>query len=162
MLPKWNFRPEVTAHLLNPAFSTRVLGACIRAHNGESNTKMPFELTFIILPFILSSRIRERLPSRKGWPIHKWASENEDIKIGLPRLIKGYVPFTREAIFFGMVHNTLFISTEGLLDASKIQKEVDSENEEIADCLRKSAALGRNLARSGTPSTIYSILGIRP
>jgi hypothetical protein len=162
MLPNWIERPEVTANLFNPAFCTEILRECASAYHGEAEHPLPFALAALILPLILNNKIRERLPTRKGTPVHSWISENEEVKIGLAQKVEKFVPFTREAIMFGIAHNSLQIDETGGIEVRPRSKKLTTDDDEVKSCLKKAVALGKNLARSGTPTTIYSVLGIRP
>src|SRR3990172_6783477 len=98
MLPNWENRPEITAHLINPAFCSEIMRECISAYKRESKSNFPFALSVLVLPLILNNRIRERLPKNKLNTIHGWINENEDLKIGLTNNITSFIPFTRETI----------------------------------------------------------------
>jgi hypothetical protein len=160
-LPTWTERPEVTANLLNPAFCSEVIRECVNGYQAEAGEGLPFALSFLVLPLILNNRIRERLPKTKSTPVHAWINEREDLRVGLARQVSGFVPFSREAIMFGAMHGTISIADSGLLEA-KGKSKIKTEDTEIKSCLSKSGTLGKVLARSGTPATIYSLLGVKP
>lgn len=162
MLPAWENRPEITAHLINPAFCSELLRSCVTAYKAEANVNFPFALSVFILPLILNNKIRERLPKSKANTIHGWINKNEDLKIGLAGSISSFIPFTKEAIMFGVANDSLSIDEEGNIDTRKGHKKYKSDDEEINSCLKKSELIGKVLAKSGTPLTIYSILGIKP
>lgn len=162
MLPKWENRSEITAHLINPAFCSEIMRVCVSAYKEESKTNFPFALSVLVLPLILNRRIRERLPKTKSNTIHGWINENEDLKIGLATNITSFIPFTRETIMFAIAHNSLSIDEEGNIDIKLRQGKFKSEDEEINSCIKKATVIGKVLSKSGNPLTIYSILGIKP
>jgi hypothetical protein len=162
MLPNWEDRPEITAHLINPAFCTEIMRECVSAYVAESNGKFPFALSVLVLPLILNSRIRERLPKSKSNTIHGWIIENEDLKIGLAPNIASFIPFTRETVMFAIAHNSLSIDENGNINVTARRGKLKSEDEEIKSCLKKAEVMGKVLSKSGNPLTIYSILGIKP
>lgn len=161
-LPKWEDRPEITAHLINPAFCGEIMRVCAFAYKGESKENFPFALSFLVLPFILNGGIRERLPKNKSNTIHRWINENEDLKVGLANSITSYIPFTRETIMFAIAHNSLSIDENGNIETKPRRKNFISCDEEINKCLKKAEVIGKIFSRSGNPLTIYSILGIKP
>ncbi len=162
MLPNWGNRAEITAHLINPAFCSELIRICVSAYKKESNYNFPYSLSVLILPLILNSRIRERLPKTKSNTIHKWINENEDLKIGLADNIKSFVPFTKESIMFAIAHDTLSIDENGDIEIKPRKGKLKQDNEEIKSCVKKAEVMGKIFSKSGNPLTIYSILGIKP
>lgn len=162
MLPNWEDRPEVTANLINPAFCSEIIRECIAAYTGETNENLPFSLSVLILPLLLNSRIRERLPKSKSNTIHAWINENEDLKIGLPANITSFLPFSRESIMFGIMHNSMSIDENGNLALKTRKGKIKVDDPEIKSCISKAIILGKLFSKSGNSLTIYSILGIKP
>lgn len=162
MLPDWQDRPEITANLINPAFCSEIIRASAIAYRMETNKNLPYSLSILVLPFILNSRIRERLPKTKSSTIHGWINSNEDIKIGLAKNISSYLPFTRETIMFAIVHNSISIDNQGDVEVKLRRKKFNSQDTEINSCLKKAEIIGKVLSKSGNALTIYSILGIKP
>ncbi|MBP7496177.1 MAG: hypothetical protein KA792_00735 [Bacteroidales bacterium] len=164
MLPNWKNRPEITAHLINPAFCSEILRECVLAYKGESKYNFPFALSVLVLPLILNNGIRKRLPKNKSNTIHRWINENEDLKIGLANNIKSFIPFTRETIMFAIAHNSLSIDENGNIDVKprKGKGKLKTEDDEIKSCIKKAEIIGKIFSKSGNPLTIYSILGIKP
>jgi hypothetical protein len=158
----WTDRPEITAHLINPAFCGEIMRLCVSAYKEESKNNFPFALSVLILPLILKGAIRERLPINKSNTIHGWINENEDLRIGLASSITSFIPFTREAVMFCIAHNCLSIDENGNIDAKPRKAKFKTEDKEINSCLKKAIVMGKVLSRSGNPLTIYSILGIKP
>jgi hypothetical protein len=161
-LPSWETRPEITANLINPAFCSELIRECVIAYREESGNNLPFSLAILILPILLNSKIRSRMPKTKASTIHSWINENEDLKIGLSSQITNFLPFTRESIMFGIVHNAISIDDSGGLALKQRKGRLKSDDVEIKNCISKSALLGKLLHKSGSPLTIYSILGIKP
>lgn len=161
-LPKWENRPEVTAHLINPAFCSEIIRECAKAYKNEKKENLPFSLSVLILPIVLTSKIRERLPKTKATTIHGWMNANEDLKIGFALHVKSYLPFSREAIMFGIAYDSLSIDEDGNIDVRERRKRLNLDDEEIKSCVNKAILLGKLFSKSGTPITIYSIFGIKP
>ncbi len=114
MLRSWEQRPEITAHLLNPAFCGRVLYEAFKGYKSESKGNFPFALAFFILPIILHKSTREKIPSSRK-TLHAWVEENNQIKISFPQRAKSLNPFTREAIMFLISYNAVSIDDEETL-----------------------------------------------
>ena len=161
-LPKWEDRPEITAHLINPAFCGEIMRVCASAYKQESRNNLPLALSVLVLPLILNNGIRGRLPKNKNNTIHGWINENEDLKIGLANSITSFIPFTRETVMFAIAHNSLSIDENGNIDIKPRKKKFKTEDEEINSCLKKAEVIGKVFSKSGSPLTIYSILGIKP
>lgn len=162
MLPNWDERPEITAHLMNPAFCSEIIRHCVLAYKGEVDANFPYSLSVLVLPFILNSKIIERLPKTKSNTIHNWINKNEDLKINLACNVTSFIPFSNEAIMFAIAHNSLGIDNEGNIYSLANGGKIKSKDVEIIQCYKKSEVLGKVLAHSGSPLTIYSILGIKP
>lgn len=162
MLPNWEERPEITANLVNPAFCSEIMRVAAIAYKEESKNNFPFALSVLVLPLILNNTIRLRLPKNKSNTVHGWINQNEDLKIGLANSITGFIPFTRETIMFAITHNSLSIDENGGIDIKPRRKRFKTDNEEIISCLKKAEVIGKVFAKSGTPLTVYSILGIKP
>lgn len=161
-LPKWEDRPEITAHLINPAFCGEIIRVCATAYQEESKNNFPFALSFLVLPLILNNGIRERLPKNKSNTIHGWINDNEEFKVGLANSITSFIPFTRETIMFAIAHNSLSIDENGNIDIKPRRGKLKTEDEEVISCLKKAEVIGKVFSKSGNPLTIYSILGIKP
>src|SRR6185312_16325423 len=100
MLKNWNDRPEVTANLVNPAFCCEVIKECIKGYKSEISENLPYPYAILVLPFILPGRIRNILPKSKATSLHTWLNENGNLKINIADHIKGFMPFSKEAVMF--------------------------------------------------------------
>ncbi len=63
---------------------------------------------------------------------------------------------------FAIAHNSLSIDEKGNIDIKPRRGKFKSEDEEINSCLKKAEVIGKVFSKSGSPLTIYSILGIKP
>lgn len=161
MLPLWNDRPEVTSNLVNPAFCSILLAYSVDGYKADTTKNLPFALSFFVLPFILNSRIRLTLPKTKATTMHAWINSNEELRITLGLQVANYLPFTKEAIMFGITTNHLSIDDDGGLEVKK-KLRLKSEDEEIKSCLSKASLLGKLLAKGGSTTTVFSLLGLKP
>ena len=85
---------------------------------------------------------------------------------GFGKRTRELVPFMREAILFSTLRRTLAIDIEGRILPGTVKLKGHTayrkKSEEIAQIFGKSEFVGRWLAASGSPTTIYSMLGVRP
>ena len=159
---QWQKRPTEIAHLLNPAFCSLVIRESVSGYQKESDHTLSFALSFLILPLILHRPTRKLLPKSIAPKFHSWVHANQNILVGFHSRTKLLVPFTKEAIYWGMHSGILIVGENGGLYAS-INKTIKfPEYSEPESCIKKAQFLGRWLTRSGEPSTIYAILGIKP
>ena len=100
MLLDWDQRPQEVANLLNPAFDGFLLHQAIAAFEENAGVGMPFEMTFLVLPFVLHEATRNRLPSRSTTHVASWLLEERDLLMGFAERTTDLVPYTREAILF--------------------------------------------------------------
>lgn len=90
-----------------------------------------------------------------------WVEENQSIKMEIPDLVKRTVPFTKEAIMFLLIYKVIKINDKGglsVLQKTSKQKFVG----EVGECYEKAEFLGKWLASSGSPQSIFITLGIKP
>lgn len=167
MLPKWDFRPQDVAALLNPAFDGLLLHRAATGYHQESGTGMPFPIMFLVLPIILHEPTRNRLPAKVTTHLATWLQDERDAVLGFGDRTADLVPYTQEAI--------LFLTSHGLLDFDRKERCVVGKSKfkrgvgnltassvELQACHEAALAVGRWLALSGNPTTLYSLLGIRP
>jgi hypothetical protein len=163
MLPLWKDRPEITANLFNPAFCGSLLYECFKGFKEESNNNFPFALSFFTLPVVMHKTTRNAIPSTSRNSLHSLIEENDSLKINLADRVKHYKPFTQEAISFLILHDTIKIATDGTIEILKLKNYPnDNKLNEAYICLKKSKTFGKILAKSGSPYTIYTILGLKP
>ena len=152
----------MTANLNNPAFCSELLRLAAKSYFELSSQRLPFSLSFLILPFVLPGMIREKLPRTSRTTLHHWLNENEELKPRLVDHIQGFIPFTKEALMFGIAYNNLTISDLGEIETTITRLAPTSNDPEVASCFSKSILIGKLLAKAGNSFTIYSLLGIKP
>ena len=89
---------------------------------------------------------------------------NPSIFIGLTHRTQNLIPITREAIIFGANRNVLLIDEQGNLNfgSNHLKKPSWNRDKELDSCYRASIHIGKWFAQSGSPSTILTMLGIKP
>jgi hypothetical protein len=162
----WEERPTELANLLNPAFTGAVLRMAVSGYVREAQPGMPFELAFLVFPFCLHRATRGRLPRAVSTLLHTWLQENKDVLVQFPERSRSLVPFTKEAIAFACQRGVLTIDDAGLLQQGEATlKGITSyktTSDEVKEATSRGEFVGRWFALSGTPITIYTLLGVRP
>lgn len=162
----WAERPTEVANLLNPAFTGAALRMAVSGYFREANMGMPFELAFLVFPIALHEATRSRLPRAVSTLLHTWLQENRDVVVQFPERTRSLVPFTKEAIVFACQRGVLTVNDNGSLHAGNAPlKKVASYktvSDDIKKTLNRAEFVGRWLALSGTPMTIFTLLGVRP
>jgi hypothetical protein len=167
MLPDWNSRPQDVAALLNPAFDGLLLHRAVTGYYQEAAFGTPFPIMFLILPFVLHEPTRLRLPAKVTTHLATWLQDERDALLGFADRATDLVPYTQEAILFLTSHSLLgFDSDERcVLGKAKFKQGMGtftSSSVEVEACHKAAHSVGRWLALSGNPTTLYSLLGIRP
>jgi hypothetical protein len=165
MFKNWQERSLITANLLNPAFCGEVIRRTIVSYNdNEKDTKFPFVLAFLVLPIVLHKRTRQKMPIRSSTYFHTWVEENEHLFLGFADRAKQMLPFTREAVSFLMVHETISVDENGLIEAPSYRKTTPKGDiaTEINEIYKKAELLGKWLRLTGNTQTIFMFLKIRP
>lgn len=160
----WENRPQEIANLLNPAFCSLVIRECTRGYCLKRPEGLPHPMTFIVLPLVLHKATRQSLPRSSTALFQVWLHRNMHIQIGLRERIVHLIPVTREALMFGLQHNSFKITSIGTLEASgkrKVPKSWPRDSESMI-CASRAYTLGRLLAEAGNLPTIFALLGIRP
>lgn len=166
MIPKWEDRPVIVANLLNPAFCGSVLRIAIQAYQKETDKAFPFELIFLILPFILHKNTRDSLPTKSSKKFYEWIEDNSSIKIHITQRIKNLVPYSREAILFLLYHQVIEINELGQIcvtPTTSRKKSIKVLNDDEWTSIQKKAEMfGKWLSKAGNSKTIFAIIGIKP
>lgn len=163
MLP-WENRPIEVANLLNPAFCSILLRDSVETFQIENGQGMSYPLSFFILPLVLHKPTREALPRTTRTKLHTWLQEKPEVRIGFVERARQLVPYSKEAIIFGLQTGIIKVNENGnLTPSSKRLKKLSWVDEvEPSICRKKAQFLGRWLARAGNVPTILTIWGIRP
>ncbi len=167
MLVEWSERPQDVANLLNPAFDGLLLHRAVVGYHKEAETGMPFELMFLVLPFVLHERTRGRLPAKVTTQLTTWLLDERDILLGFADRAADLVPYTQESILYLTNHRLLLLGDDGRFSVGPakfrqgIGKLTDA-SDEVRDCHKMSRAVGRWLALSGSSTTMFALLGIKP
>ena len=161
----WKERTSEERALLNPAFCAQLLWHAARGHTaiGEG---LPFEESFLVLPFVLHGYTRSELPHDTRTSMAVWLARNPLARGKVVDRARLLVPFTREALVFGSVHQLIEISQGRVHPRPESAPRVSVVFAEASDDARDSAEraefVGRWFAKAGNPATVLALLGVRP
>jgi hypothetical protein len=160
----WEERPREIAALFNPAFCAVLLRETTRGYHREANQGMPYPLVLLVLPIVLHKATRENLPGTTRTRLHVWLQNNPAARINFASRVRQFIPYTREALIFGIQHRVLITDDDGAFihgqrRLSTLNWAEDSEPEE---CRKQAGFVGRWFAQAGEATTIFAMWGIRP
>lgn len=165
VLPPWQERPREVANLFNPAFTSLLLAKTLAGYAGSEPTGMPLALSFLVLPIILHPDTRDALPRAASTTMFGWIAENPHLKAVFPRRARKSIPFTQEAIRFGIMYGKLAVAGPSLVMGARrfaLNAVPPDATDEVRLCLQKAAFLGRWFAETDSPHTTLATWGIRP
>jgi Family of unknown function (DUF6521) len=165
----WAERPTEVANLLNPAFIGTLLRKAVEGYAEETESGLPFELAFLVIPLCLHPDTVSRLPARAAsTPLHIWLQreENRDVLVSFGDRVSALVPFTREALVFAGQRGVIAFDDSGRLRPGDAPLRgittYPNTSDDIKQAVRRAEFVGRWFALAGTTATIYSLLGVRP
>lgn len=159
----WDQRPIEIRNLFNPAFCGVVLSRAFAGFEEEDTRGIPFSLALLILPLCLHKQSREILQRGNRSYFLKIMSSHPELLVNFAPRVSALLPFTFESLGFLMSLGAFTVEESGRLKivADKVRKSLTGTAESIA-CQRVAGFLGREFARTGDRTTIYTTLGVRP
>ena len=163
-MKSWENRPIEIANLLNPAFCGEVLRLAVGEYVKARQAAFPYSLAFLVLPIVLHRATRESIRKGERRQLHVWMQDNQEVRIRFAERASDLVPVTRESIAFLLQVNALNMDAQaGLRVVAQRRSRASTEPRgEVADCYQKAINVGRWFARAGSPTTIYTIWGVKP
>jgi hypothetical protein len=162
-MKRWDQRPVEIRNLFNPAFCGLVLFRSFCGYEEEDPRGMPFSLTLLILPLCLHKRSRDILLQGNRSYVLKVVSSHPELLVNFGRRTTDLLPFAFEALGLLMQLGAFVVDRDGRLKAvpNGVRKSLTGTAESVA-CQRVARFLGREFARVGDRSTLYTTLGVRP
>lgn len=159
----WDKRPIEIRNLFNPSFCGLVLYRALSGFQEIETKGMPFSMSLLILPLALQKKSREIIQRGNRNFLLKVIADHPELQVDFGQRCTDMLPFTFEAL--GVLSNigTLTVQENGRLIVvpDGVKKTITGTNESKVT-QRTAVFLGKELARIGHSSTIYSTLGIRP
>jgi hypothetical protein len=153
----WAERPRVEATLLNPALLAVLLAGAAKDYETEE-PGMPWPLAFLVPPLVLHRPTRDALPRDSRTHLSTWIRREPLLRAGFPARAAAMVPLTREGLRLGL--------RAGVLDrdGARLTGHLDAEAPagELRQLINRAALVGRWLAKTDQPSTVFALLGVAP
>jgi hypothetical protein len=158
----WGRRPPEIANLYNPAFCAALLNRISAGYLASKPSGLPVPLAFLALPIALHPTSILALPTTARSNFHGWLLDNPEVLIGFADRAAALVPYTREAISFGLSHHVLLLRGGCLVPLSdKAIKRWDKEPYN-AQFSRDTQLLGKLLSQVKDQATVFALFGVRP
>ena len=166
-MSQWTSRPAEERALLNPSFCSCLLWQAAAGYESTSHAQLPFEISFLVLPIVLHGETRDSLPRNLRTSLAVWIDENPLTRPRIADRARALVPFTKEAILYGGLHDLLDVRAEGSIGAKQgwkkpLAADLKDATDEVRSCAKRAEFVGKWFAGSGTPSAVMAILGVRP
>lgn len=163
----WSARVVEEANLFNPAFCATLLAKAADDFAKKANRPLPFALAFLILPIVLHHGTRAALPRSTVTSLLPWVQDNREQLVDFAQRVQSLHPFTREALLFGVQHQTLLLTSTGDVAVgpkrqSATERRTGLFTDEARECVDRAGFLGRWLSAAGTTATIYAAWGVAP
>lgn len=162
MMLTWERRPIEVANLLNPAFCGELLRRCFYTYEQYTSGYFPYPLAFLVLPIVLHKKTRELISTRTKDHLDAWLHKHQEVRIGFAERARQLIPITNEALMFLLNSDSLEVSIDAKLVVKNYLPKQIKETDEVSHCFKKSEIVGKWFARSGNPTTIYTMWGVRP
>jgi hypothetical protein len=153
----WPDRSRVRAAYLNPALVAAVLAAAARGYESAAQRPMVWPMAFLVGPLVLHRPTRQALPRTTATHLSAWTSRNTLLRAGLPARAQALTPTVREGLRFGLRHGLLTVDGGALHGALPSTKD-----KELSELLNSARLVGRWLAKTDQPATVFAILGVEP
>jgi len=156
-MKRWAERSRIEATLLNPALIALLISEAAREYEREAGP-MSWPLTFLVPPLVLHRPTRDALPRDTRTHLSTWISREPLLRAGFPERAAAMTPLAREALRFGLRHGLLEVlegNVRGLPSRTPPRGE-------LRLLVSKAGLVGRWLAKTDQPSTVFALLGVGP
>jgi hypothetical protein len=159
MTSVWAARSPEERRLLNPALTALILAAGAAGHERESSAPLPIYFSYLIVPAVLDSQLREALPRTIRTTLPSWLADHPLFQGRVAARVAPFERVVREGLFVGLSSGLLEMKDQGLVDRRPASRA--SLGPEVADISRAAEFLGRWFARVGSPSTVFAFWGTK-
>lgn len=156
-MKRWTDRSRVEATLLNPALIALLISEAAMEYEVQTGP-MSWPLTFLIPPLVLHRPTRDALPRDTRTHLSTWISRQPVLRAGFPERAGAMAPLAREALRFGLRHGVLSIS-DGRVRGHRSGTPSPGD---LSVLISKAGLVGRWLAKTDQPSTVFALFGVRP
>ncbi len=161
--------PEIQ-RLLNPAYCTCILARYAYsyrlANSRDSVSGVPYPLLFLCLPLALHAETRAEIRRHtKTYGLHRLIREKPNLLISIAERVNGFTNITREAMLFGLKHDSLIFDTQAATVISKDEfvRKITKSNlgEEAFQPIQAAELIGAWFALLSV-AEVFLHLGIQP
>lgn len=152
----WVDRSPVLAAYLNPALAAMILCEAAQGHQRDHDP-MIWPLAYVVLPFVLHRPTRNALPANTRTHLSTWLSREPILRAGFPYRAVSLSPITSEGLRFGVRHRMLRLEGGYIYNLLNRKMEVDPA---LTQLLSAARLVGRWLAKSKEPCTVFALLGV--
>jgi len=140
-----------------------VIRNTIREYEMRESKGLPFTLVFFILPLILHHDTFKEIRANTPLKFFSWLNSRVSQTKDIEQRINNLKNTTTDAILFLLVFNTIKIH-EGRLHTVDFDLSIKSReyNPYMRDYQNKAIQIGKWFSETGSISTIYSLLGVKP
>src|SRR5690242_5984400 len=100
-------------NLFNPAFCGQLMRICVSEYEYNSKQKMPFSLSFLILPLLLHKELRDTIEHNTN--LHTWTFENYHRLIDLNKITNERIDLTKSTLIYLLQTGSLIIDNDAKL-----------------------------------------------
>lgn len=148
--------------MLNPALIATIVAEADRGYLKESDSNIPWMLSFLAVPMVLHRGTREALPASTSTHLATWVSRNPVLRAGFPQRAAGLVEHVREGIRFGLANGVFQVAGDRIIAPTRRRPRGFEIPSELGEIIRKANLAGRWMAKSDSPATIFAVLGVAP
>ncbi|MEU2955916.1 three component ABC system middle component [Streptomyces xanthochromogenes] len=152
--------PEARA-LFNPAFGAYLLASGIHAAAKKAERPLPWPSAFLILPLVLPADTRGSLPAKSTVTLTAWANDHPRLQAAFAERAAALTDYTRASLRTALRHHAIEVVPAGLVCPRSPKPASAAPGQEVADCARAAALVGRWLAVTD-PTRAFTTLGVRP
>ena len=156
-MKRWSERSRVEASILNPALIALLVSEAARQYEIQANP-MIVSMAFLIPPLVLHRPTRDVLPRDTRTHLSTWIARQPVLRAGFPDRAAAMTPLTREALRFGIRNGVLEI-TGGEIRSLTTRPAPPGD---LRVLIKNAGMVGRWLAKSDQPSTVFALFGVRP
>ena len=163
----WPKRAVEEANLFNPAFCVALLAKTTGDYFKKVGRSFPFALSFLVIPIVLHRGTRLSLPGSTVTSLLSWVQDNREQLVDFPTRVSRSRSITREALIFGVHHQTLILTSDGGValgskHRSATERRTGLFTDEARECVDRAGFVGRWFSSAGTTATIYAAWGVAP
>ena len=163
MMKPWNNRSEIEASLFNPAFCGELILRAVSSYNKTAKQgNFPYALSYLVLPFLMTSEVTKALPSRRRTSFITWLFANRHLTPLIANKAKELKDYTNEALLLDLSMDLLQLDDQVELKkgTNNLVRKKNFHREEVEPMFKMAEFVGSWLGDAGDMVTIYSIIGI--